>query len=84
MKRQRMAILLTSGVGLSILASVGMAGTYVYRDKDGNEVRELPKAETTRGEDGSRSASSRPRKSAEKRAMVSIEAQSESSSGGQR
>lgn len=42
---RKMAILLTAGIGLSILAGDGMAGTYVYRDEDGKEVRELPRAE---------------------------------------
>lgn len=48
------AILLTAGLGLSILAGDVKAGTYVYRDKDGNEVRELPRAErrTREAEEG--------------------------------
>ncbi len=45
MKKRRMAILLTAGLGLGVLVGESMAGTYIYRDEDGKEVRELPRTE---------------------------------------
>lgn len=77
MRRRAMAILLTTMVGLSILAGEVKAGTYIYRDEDGNEVRELPQAErrsreAEAGQDGA-GRTSRRRVGGESPATVVVE-----------
>ncbi len=84
MKRRGMVILLTVGIVMSILGGGVRAGTYIYHDADGKEVRELPRPERSRGEAGGRAAGSGPRKSAERRADMVVEVESGTSSGEQR
>lgn len=84
MRTRAMVILLTAWVGLSIPGGEVMAGTYIYHDENGNEVREMPKPERTRSEDGGRVAGPGPRKAAERRAGMVVEVEKGTPSGEQR
>jgi hypothetical protein len=84
MNARMMVILLTAGVVLSILGGGVMAGTYVYHDANGKEVRERPMPERSRSEDGGGVAGAGQRKAAERQADVAIEVKRGAPSGDQR
>lgn len=82
------AILLTGLLGVSLPAGDGVAGTYVYRDEDGNEVRELPRTERRSREAkagrGDAGRPSRRRGTGESPAAVIVVVDEQPSSGSQR
>jgi len=84
MNTRKMVIMVMAWIGLSMQGSGLMAGTYIYHDANGKEVRELPRPERTRSEAGGRAAGSGPRNSAERRADVVIEVDRGTPSGVQR